>query len=141
MSSEYTDWPGTGPDKCIDGNTGGSVCHTNHDRYPWIALDYGENVTVSVEKVVIYNRKSWYGRTRNVEVQISNELPTQKGQSKFTGGQLLGIFPGKALGPFSTIRSNPGWLLKYGRYIIIQMDNGRDPMNLYEVVAFGVSFG
>ena len=94
-----------------------------------------------VEKVVIYNRKSWYGRTRNVEVQISNELPTQKGQSKFTGGQLLGIFPGKALGPSSTIRSNPGWLLKYGRYIIIQMDNGKDPMNLYEVVAFGVSFG
>ena len=139
MSSEYNEK--SGPDKCIDGNTGGSFCHTKHDPYPWIALDYGENVTVSVEKVVIYNRKGHSGRTRNVEVQISNELPTQKGQSKFTGGQLLGIFPGKARGPLSTIRSDPGWLLKYGRYIIIQMDNGKDPMNLYEVVAFGVSFG
>ena len=44
-----------------------------------------------------------------------------KGQSKFTGGQLLGIFPGKALGPFSTIRSNPGWLLKYGRYDFLEL--------------------
>ena len=139
MSSEYN--AKSGPDKCIDGNTGGSVCHTKHDRYPWIALDYGENVTVSVEKVVIYNRKGHHGRTRNVEVQISNELPTPKSQNKFTGGRLLGTFLGKARGPLSTIRSDNGWLLKYGRYIIIQMDNGKDPMNLYEVVAFGVSFG
>ena len=110
------------------------------DPYPWLALDYGEGVEVSVEKVVIYNRPAIGARTRNIEVQISDELPALA-TSKFTSGQLLGTFTGPASdGQVIEIQSGPGWLSKHGRYLIVQMDNGKDPLNLKEVVASGVHF-
>ena len=90
-----------GAGNCIDGNTApvstlpeGGICHTNKDATPWIAIDYGTRVIV--ERVEIFNRDGYYGdRTRNVDVRISDELPTS-GSQMFSGGTLLGHFAGPA---------------------------------------------
>ena len=94
-----------GAGNCIDGNTVpvstmplGGICHTeNGEAKPWIAIDYGTRVIV--ERVEIFNRDGSYGsygdRTRNVDVRISDELPTS-GSQMFSGGTLLGHFAGPA---------------------------------------------
>ena len=94
-----------GAGKCIDGNTEGpdeglsdganaDFCHTNDEPMPWIALDYG--TTVNVQRVNIFNRRANNGqRTRNIYVRISNEIPTSASEI-FSGGKLLGNFPGTA---------------------------------------------
>ena len=70
----------------------GTTCHTVNDRYPWLALYYGK--TYAIQTVQIFNRYDCCGeRTRNVEVRVSEELPTTDNQ-KFSGGSLLGTFPG-----------------------------------------------
>ena len=75
---------------CIDGT--GAMCHTNNDATPWIAIDYG--TSVSVQRVELFNRHDNYGsRTKNVDVRISNELPTSETEM-FSGGTLLGHFAG-----------------------------------------------
>ena len=102
--------------KCIDGDTEGhsfhdrNMCHTNGERSPWLAIDYG--TTVTVKTVEIYNRESCCGdRTRNVEVRVSNELPTSISQM-FSGGSLLGTFPGPATnGQNFEISGEKGFLL------------------------------
>ena len=79
---------------CIDGDTGGTICHTGRDAAPWIAIDYGTRVIV--ERVELFNRADCCGeRTRNVDVRISDELPTS-GSQMFSGGTLLGHFAGPA---------------------------------------------
>ena len=88
---------------CIDGNTvpvatlpHGGICSTNpnNDATPWIAIDY--DTRVIVERVEIFNRADCCGdRTRNVDVRISDELPTS-GSQMFSGGTLLGHFAGPA---------------------------------------------
>ena len=91
-------WTGAslGAANCIDGNVAGTSCHTLHDRHPWLALDYGK--TFAIQTVQIFNRHDCCGaRTRNVEVRISEELPapaTTTDNQKFSGGSLLGNFPG-----------------------------------------------
>lgn len=90
-----------GADMCIDGNTGSdrgpdgryALCHTNRDPAPWIAIDYGTSVTV--QRVEIFNRGTAGSRTRNVDVRVSNNLPTS-GRQMFSGGNLLGRFAGPA---------------------------------------------
>ena len=87
LSSTY--WLGA---NCIDGT--GASCHTNNDATPWIAIDYGTRVIV--ERVEIFNRGDCCGeRTRNVDIRISDELPTS-GDQMFSGGHLLGHFAGPA---------------------------------------------
>ena len=89
----------TGAGNCIDGDIDGqySLCHTNEntgndDASPWIAVDYGTRV--NVERVEIFNRLDAGGdATRNVDVRISDELPTS-GDQMFSGGHLLGHFAG-----------------------------------------------
>ena len=88
---------------CIDGVIGddSNLCHTNgNEDAPWIAIDYGTSVTV--QRVEIFNRGSdstgcvsngCGERTRNVDVRISDELPTSASQM-FSGGTLLGHFAG-----------------------------------------------
>ena len=70
MSSTYNDNNNAG--KCIDGITDGSnMCLTENDMAPWLALDFGEGVRVSVEKVVLHNMNgddNMAVRTRNVEI-------------------------------------------------------------------------
>ena len=134
-SIKYEGW---GADKCIDGITDGpDMCHTDYDEAPWIALDFGEGLTVSVHKVFLYNRAA-AGRTRNVTIRLSDELPTSA-TSMFTGGHLLGTFAGPGTpGEQIEISAGPGWSMKIGRYLIVQMDNGHNaPLNLNEVAAFG----
>ena len=90
-------------EKCIDGDTdgpdavpgvGGFICHTEEEPTPWIAIDYG--ATVTVQRVEIFNRRQCCGnRTRNIDVRISDELPAS-GIHMFSGGHLLGHFPGPA---------------------------------------------
>ena len=89
-----------GAGNCIDGDTGSdrvdgryAICHTNTDSAPWVAIDYGTSVTD--ERVEIFNRGEHGQRTRNVEVRISNNLPTS-GSQMFSGGTLLGRFAGPA---------------------------------------------
>ena len=138
--------------KCIDGKDDGpdklgtsvsDMCHSKGgEPTPWLAIDYGEDVRVSVGKTVIVNRK-WCcaDRTKNIEVRLSNELP-EDGKSMFTGGILLGKFagPGKK-GERIEIESEEGpWEQYIGRYLIVQMDNGAQPINLKEVTAFGKAF-
>ena len=85
-------------DRCIDGDTetdayhGGNMCHTQDEPFPWLAIDYG--TTVTVKRVEIYNRDDCCGdRTKNVDVRISNDLPTSASQM-FSGASLLGHFAG-----------------------------------------------
>ena len=101
--------------KCIDGiPTGtGSLCHSKRELAPWLALDYGKDARVSVEKVVLFNMAEgdsepiWH-RTKNVEVRLANELPAS-GMKMFTGGELLGTFKGPGTrGQQIEIKSGPG---------------------------------
>ena len=84
-----------GAANCIDGVIKPaklSICHTGGDATPWLAIDYGTSVTI--QRVEIFNRHDWGGeRTRNVDVRISDELPTS-GSQMFSGGTLLGHFAG-----------------------------------------------
>ena len=83
-------------ERCIDGKID-SFCHTIGGGHPspWLAIDY--KTLVSVQRVEIFNRGDCCGgRTRNVEVRISNELPTSSSQM-FSGGNLLGSFAGPAV--------------------------------------------
>ena len=130
--------------KCIDGATHGlqHLCNSKKEAHPWLALDYGKQAKVSVEKVVLFNRKdgSW-ARTKNVQIRLSNELPST-GKKVFSGGEVLGSFKGPATrGEQVEIHSGPGWEQKTGRYLIIQMNFGKAPnyLNLQEVYAFGIS--
>ena len=137
---------GNGAHKCIDGITDGpdtntgDLCHTNNYQAPWLALDFGEDLRVSVNKVVLYNAvgsSDIAARTRNVQIRLSDELPTSDA-SMFTGGNLLGTFAGPGTsGQLIEIKSGPNWTTHYGRYVIVQMDNDDDPLNLKEVSVFG----
>ena len=128
--------------KCIDGiPTGtGSLCHSKRELAPWLALDYGKDARVSVEKVVIFRADR--GWPKNVEVRLTNELPTS-GKKMFTGGELLGTFIGPGTGTQLQIeiKSGPGWEKKSGRYLVIQMNHKHksEYLNLQEVFAIGFS--
>jgi hypothetical protein len=122
---------------CIDGNTvpvaSGQpprICHTENDTTPWIAIDYGTRVIV--ERVEIFNRVAYGDRTRNVDVRISDELPTS-GDQMFSGGTLLGQFAGPGTDGQRIIISGQE---TSGRYVIVQM-NSPTYLNLQEVKAFG----
>jgi len=132
-----------GAAKCIDGNTEGpdegvsdgasaDFCHTEEEPTPWLAIDYGTAVTV--QRVEIFNRRQCCGdRTRNVDVRISDVLPTS-GSQMFSGGTLLGSFAGPGTdGKMIPISGQAA----SGRFVIVQMNNGNDvPLNLKEVKAF-----
>ena len=71
-----------------------NMCHTKNEPSPWLAIDYGTPVTVN--RVEIFNREDCCGdRTKNIDVRVSNELPTSASEM-FTGGSLLGHFAGPA---------------------------------------------
>ena len=118
---------------CIDGRkTYGMSCHSNcNETAPWLALEFPDPVKVT--RVDIYNRRGEHGaRTKNLEVRLTNDLPTS-GDQMYTGGELLGTFVGPGVG--GEIIKVEGSALT-GRYILIQMDS-EDYLNLLEVEAFG----
>ena len=156
MSSTHTKYKA---ELCINGKDDGKdedrknpdMCASNQDPVPWIALDFGEEMQVSVGKVVIVNRiNCCHDRTKNLEVRLTNELPAD-GKSLFTGGHLLGTFDGPGTkGQKITINvkvevdgSGPGWEQMNGRYLLVQMDHTESDkgkgswLNLKEVTAFG----
>ena len=142
------------------------MCQSKEERSPWLAIDYG--TPVIVQRVEIFNRDDCCGgRTKNVEVWISNHLLKTR--------NLLGTFDGPATdGQRITIS---GWRLKSilhklhflliylvtvagvrtkidisgqqdvgsnsvqalsGRYVTVLMNNGDNvPLNLKEVRAYG----
>ena len=68
-------------------------------------------------------------------VKISDQLPTTA-TIMFSGGDLLGTFAGPGTpGQRIEITSGDNWLVKTGRYVIVQMDNDNEPLNLKEVSA------
>ena len=91
-----------GAGNCIDGDTDSdkrpdghwAICLTLAGTKPWFAIDYG--TSVAVQRVDLFNRGAYGGRTRNVEVRISNELPSSSSEM-FSGGNLLGSFAGPAV--------------------------------------------
>ena len=136
MSSQYYHLEAS---RCIDGNTVGdfeNLCHTdvNSDPAPWLLLKFQN--TVEVTRVEIYNRNdsNWqatYERTRNVEVRLTDELPTT-GDTMYTGGQLLGTFKGPATqGQIISVNGSA----KTGRNVLIQM-NHQDVLHFHEVSVF-----
>ena len=147
MSSTHTKYKA---ELCINGKDDGKdednknpdMCASNQDPVPWIALDFGEEMQVSVGKVVIVNRiNCCHDRTKNLEVRLTNELPAD-GKSLFTGGQLLGTFDGPGTkGQKIEIEAEEQMLS--GRYLLVQMDHTEskggkgDSLNLKEVTAFG----
>ena len=109
-----------------------SNCSTNT---PWLALEFSGPVNVT--RVDIYNRVDnsiTAARLKNVEVRLTEELPTSDDQM-YTGGELLGTFKGPGTKDQTIIKVD-GNAPKIGRYVLIQMNN-RDCLNLYEVEAFG----
>ena len=95
LSSTYSESRYASAANCIDGvikPVKRSICHTSNTAKPWITIDYGTSVTV--QRVEIFNRHDCCGsRTQNVDVRISNELPTSETEM-FSGGTLLGHFAG-----------------------------------------------
>ena len=120
-----------------------SMCHSKHVPAPWLALDFGKEARVSVEKVVLINRRDnpWWKRTKNIEIRLSDGLPSSE-KEMFSGGEALGTFKGPATrGQKVQIDSGPGWKKKTGRYLIVQMNFGNkgDSLNLQEAYAVGIS--
>ena len=63
------------------------MCYTKNEPCPWFALDYG--TSVNIRRVDIFCGF----RPKNVNVRISDELPTS-GKEMFKGGNMLGNFTG-----------------------------------------------
>ena len=125
------------PRICIDTIIEGTddeddICVTHSlEAAPWLALEFHDKVVVT--RVEIYNRADAHGdRTRNLEVRLTEELPTSR-NTMYTGGQLLGTFKGPGTNGQEISVSGSA---KIGRYVLIQMDN-RERLNLHEVMAFG----
>ena len=132
--------------KCIDGKRTAdpsqhdpSMCHSDccngQENAPWLALEFSGPVNVT--RVDIYNRvdnPTMAARFRNVEVRLTEELPTSDDQM-YTGGELLGTFKGPGTVEQKVIKVD-GNAPKIGRYVLIQMRH-RETLNLYEVEAFG----
>ena len=123
-------------ENCISGSIRSDICHTDSEPAPWLAISFGS--LASVEMVALFNRDGCCGsRTRNVEIRLANEMP-KSAEKMFSGGELLGTFAGPGSnGQRIPIKSGPGWENKHGHYLIIQMNNGNEPLNLQEVFVYG----
>ena len=123
---------------CIDGNYTqagdcGGLCHTQHEPAPWLAIE----VQDPVYSVTIYNREGVNGgRFKNAEVRVTDHLPSS-GDSMYLGGKLLGSFTGPGTG--GQVINITGVKPLMGRYVLIQMSNANEPLNLLEVDVFSKS--
>ena len=124
---------------CIDGVLTGinDGCHTNRETAPWLALDFGANTQIAVDRVIIHNRDGCWGeKTRNAEIRVADVLP-ESGQVMFSGGELVGTFTGPGVdGEVITLTSTTGI---GGRFVIIQLDHSQEAnvLNLNEVTVWG----
>ena len=101
------------------------------ERAPWLLLKFQNRVEVT--RVDIYNRADCCGlRTRNLEVRLTDEVPTSS-DVMYPGGQLLGTFPGPGkTGEIIKVEGSA----QIGRNVLIQMSNPQN-LNLHEVLIFG----
>ena len=91
----------------------GQICQTKNEPAPWIAIDYG--TTVTVQRVEIFNRRDCCGeRTQNVDVRISDAIPTS-GSQMFSGGTFSGHFAGPTIIGQHIIITGQNLLLKKER--------------------------
>ena len=143
-TSSQSLYVGNSADKCIDGITNGlkgktdDLCQTNCNMTPWLALVFGSEFRVSVQKVVLANsdNSSLAARTRNVNVWLANVLPTLAA-ILFESGSLLwkwqltwDIFGTRRCWSWSwsvEILSAADWQSGSGRYVVVQMENDHWP--------------
>ena len=101
-STKYNDANKYGAASCIDGYSDSdkgpdgktAICWTwkaKREAAPWVALDFGSPVTV--HRVELYKSALGADRIQNVDVRISENLPTS-GTYMFSGGTLLGQYAG-----------------------------------------------
>ena len=139
------------------------MCQSKEERSPWLAIDYG--TPVIVQRVEIFNRDDCCGgRTKNVEVWISNHLlrtrnllgtfvgPATDGQRITISGwrayctnyipywyivNVAGVRTKIDISGRQDVSSNSVQALS-GRYVTVLMNNGDNvPLNLKEVRAYG----
>ena len=79
----------------------------------------------------IYNRKEFGDRAKNLEVRLTDVLPTSE-DIMFTGGELFGIFPGPGHDGEIIRVEGP---TKRGRFVLIQ--NSGSWLHFHEVKVFG----
>merc|ERR1712013_253390 len=107
-------------------------CATKEENAPWLAIDYGTDVLV--ERVEIFNRINCCGdRARNIDIYISNALPTSANEMYDEGGPRFGHYDGPGEDGEHIIISGPP---TPGRYVIVQI-NFPTNLNFEEVKAFG----
>ena len=115
-----------------------TMCYSKLESAPWLALDFGKEARVSVEKVVL--KPPFWKHTGNIQIRLSNGLPAS-GKEMFSGGEALGTFKGPATAwQIVEIDSGPGWEKKTGRYLIVQINFGNPGghLNLKKVYAVGI---
>jgi hypothetical protein len=82
---------------------GDGSCQTKQDKYPWLALDFGERVEVT--SVTLYNNDKEGERLQAVDVRVTDTLPPDTwpsdhpnwyfpGQTYWPYGIMLGMFAG-----------------------------------------------
>ena len=125
LSSQFGNY---GPQLCTDSNPS-TICCTQNDLAPWIALEFATQVMVT--KVQLLNRNVAGDRLENVEVRLTNSVPGS-GATMFTGGELLGTFAGP--GTNAQVVDVEGQAT--GKFVLVQMDN-HNYLNLAEVKVFG----
>ena len=134
--SSTSSYPGS---NCIDGITSdkSNLCATpSNNKKPcqWLALQFQEQVEVF--RVDIYNRihprADVPERTRNLEVRLTQNLPTSA-NSMYDEGQLLGTFTGPGKRGQIIKVEGPAQI---GRYVLIQM-NHPEQMAFHEVKVYG----
>ena len=123
-------------EKCIDGDEEGSLCITQKETAPWLALDYGSEVNVRSVVLIAHTGdvSTFNASTKNVNIRVSSTPPVS-GSEMFTGGQLLGTFEGPATSG-QRIEVTGGTELT-GRYVVVQMNHtsGANYLELQEVTS------
>ena len=144
----------------------GTMCATKADKHAWIAVDYGKKVNVKIVELINRESCCW-SRTQNVDVRISDQVQLiykniykyikniySIPASHFWWSDVFWRLPpwplcwtwhkgrthlhlrSKAAVKSLLLINIPGKKL-HGRYVIVQMNNGGQPLNLQEVKAFG----
>ena len=110
-------------------------CHSaGSEEAPWVALVFTGPVWVEKVELFNVNEPVAAARLRNVEVRITNTLPTNR-RSMFSGGLVLGSFSGPATSDqVIKMEGTP----KQGKIVLVQMKH-KVPLHLKEIRVFGLS--
>ena len=70
LSSEFGGYPAS---QCLDGNVN-TFCHTANEKYPYIVMEYPQEVLIKKVKVVA--RNGYADRVKQLVVSVTNIKPT-----------------------------------------------------------------